>query len=315
LSAEARVHLDHRAAAPVPAEPRVKVQDPRRLVPVPFPAQLHGKLRHGGSASTAPRRADHRDVRPQSQPAWQGQQDAAASAAELRARPHDRGRAPRRAGTRGRRRGGGRRGGGEDVAEEAAAGPEGARGGRVQRRGGVERAHVEGGDGQPPMLPGRRSGLLRRARVGGAEGAVGGVQGEGCDRNERGEGEEQQHRAEAARAALPAHGRRRRHVLGFREGGERLSGDDEEEGNGARLRGGVRRALENSRGFKVRERRRACPCRSYIFFFAPRVQCTSFRSLPIAGSCSRLVCLHSRRCHSLEIKDTVPGYTIQLTTN
>jgi hypothetical protein len=270
LSAEARVHLDHRAAAPVPAEPRVKVQDPRRLVPVPFPAQLHGKLRHGGSASTAPRRADHRDVRPQSQPAWQGQQDAAASAAELRARPHDRGRAPRRAGTRGRRRGGGRRGGGEDVAEEAPAGPEGARGGRVQRRGGVERAHVEGGDGQPPMLPGRRSGLLRRARVGGAEEAVGGVQGEGCDRNERGEGEEQQHRAEAAGAALPAHGRRRRHVLGFREGGERLSGDDEEEGNGARLRGGGASSFGKFARFQSAGEEKAVSVSFLIIFCPPR---------------------------------------------
>jgi len=47
----------------------------------------------------------------------------------------------------------------------------------VQRRGrggGVERVHVEGGDGQPTLLlvPGRRSGPLRRARVR-AEEAVG----------------------------------------------------------------------------------------------------------------------------------------------
>jgi len=181
LSAEARVQLDHRAAAPVPAEPRVEVQYPRRRVPVAFTAQLHRKLRHASGASTAPRRADQRDVWPQRQPAGQGQQDAAAASmaeAEIRARPRDRGRAPRRAAdTHGRGRGGWRAGGGEDVAEEAPAGPEGARGGRVQQRGrggGVERAHVEGGDGQPMLLvQGRRSGLLRRVRAG--KEAVGGV--------------------------------------------------------------------------------------------------------------------------------------------
>jgi hypothetical protein len=181
LSAEAGVLLDHRSAAPVPAEPRVEVEDPRGRVPVPFPEQLHRELRHGG-ASRPPRRAHHRHVGTQRQPTWKRQHCAAAHGAELRARPRDRGRAPRGAGTRGRRRGGGRRGrgrvGGEDVAEEAPVGPERTRGGRVEeRRRGA--GSVEAGDVQPVHVARRRGQLPRRVDD---EEAVGrAVEGEGGD--------------------------------------------------------------------------------------------------------------------------------------
>jgi hypothetical protein len=106
---------------------------------------------------------------------------------------------------------------GEDVAEEAPAGPERKRGRGVERRGGVERAHVDGGDGQPVEV-GRGE-----PRVG-DEVAVGGAKGDGGNGEERSEREQQQQRVEATVAARPPHGSSALWVGGRWQGRRRTRG-------------------------------------------------------------------------------------------
>lgn len=224
LAAESGVLLDHRPAAPVPTEARVEMEDPGRLVPVPVPSAPHldGELRHGVRGDP-PRRAHHRDVRPQPEAA--GQREGIPRATELRAGQRHERRAPRRrrvgtAANRGRRRGAGE----EGLAEEAAPWAERSDGRGVERRRRVERPDVDPRDGvadEPVVVVvGRRGvgvgvGGCGDGDRGGHDEADRGVEREGGDGEERGEGEEHEQRPEAAAAAAAGGGAARAAHVGF----------------------------------------------------------------------------------------------------